>query len=43
MKGDRNKGVDGILKSVVVMVNHDFRLGKEGREDISERVIVKMW
>ena len=40
MKGDRGKGVDDTLKGVFVMINHDFKLVKEGRED---RVIMKMW
>lgn len=33
MKGIRSKGVDDICKVVVMMINYEFKLGKEGREN----------
>ena len=33
MKGTRSKGVDDTCKAVVMMINHEFKLGKEGREN----------
>lgn len=36
MKGDTGKGVDDTFKGVFVMINHDFKLVKEGRENKSD-------
>lgn len=42
VKGDRSTRVDDTPKGVVMMANHEVKLGKEERRQ-SERVIVKMW
>lgn len=34
VKGDRSRRVDDTPKGVVMMINHEFKLGKERREDI---------
>ena len=48
MNGGRSRGVDDTPKGVVMMINHEFKLGKEGREDIKresdcENVVESMY